>query len=257
MPSQTRPSISIPQFPASLEQAQVLARADNPDVIAARIGESIAKAGAFVIETENRPRATLQASASGALDQGFEGNRGGNFGVTARLSVPIFTGGLATSRVSEALGNANAARLTAIDVERQVVERTSNAWRQSQVARQAVTSTNEQVNAARIAYEGAELEQSVGLRTTLDGLIQQQELLEAELAKASAARDFQVANTALAALTGLLSPQSFATTRPPIIETIIPRPFFPEEPMILVQKVLDALPMRSRVTRDINTVVAD
>ena len=257
MPSQTRPGISIPQFPASLEQAQVLARADNPDVIAARIGESIAKAGAFVIETENRPRATLQASASGALDQGFEGNRGGNFGVTARLSVPIFTGGLATSRVSEALGNANAARLTAIDVERQVVERTSNAWRQSQVARQAVTSTNEQVNAARIAYEGAELEQSVGLRTTLDVLIQQQELLEAELAKASAARDFQVANTALAALTGLLSPQSFATTRPPIIETIIPRPFFPEEPMILVQKVLDALPMRSRVTRDINTVVAD
>ncbi len=247
MPSDVRPSFSIAQAPASLEQAQVLARAGNPDIVAARLGEAIAKAGARVIEAENRPRATLQANVGGALDQGFDGNRGGNLGVTARLSVPLFTGGIASSRVSEALGNANAARLSAVDVERQVVERTSNAWRQTQVARQAVASTTQQVAAARIAYEGAELEQSVGLRTTLDVLIQQQELLEAELARAGADRDLQVASVALVALTGMLSPESFMTTRPALPATIIPKPFFPEEPMIIVQKALDTrIPMSSR-----------
>jgi outer membrane protein len=249
MPSQMRPSFDMAQVPASLEQAQVLARANNPDVIAARLGEAIAKAGARVIEAENRPRATLQATAGGALDQGFEGNRGGNVGVTARLSVPLFTGGVATSRVTEALGNANAARLSAVDVERQVVERVSNAWRQAQVARQAVASTTEQVNAARIAYEGAELEQSVGLRTTLDVLIQQQELLEAELARAGADRDLQVATTGLVAATGLLSPASFSTTRPVVQATALPKATFPEEPMIFVQKALDSVvPLPSRVS---------
>lgn len=258
MPNQMRPSFDMPQVPASLEQAQVLARANNPNIIAARLGEAIAKAGARVIEAENRPRATLQASAGGALDQGFEGNRGGNVGVTARLTVPLFTGGIATSRVTEALGNANAARLSAVDIERQVIEAVSNAWRQAQVARQAVASSTEQVNAARIAYEGAELEQSVGLRTTLDVLIQQQELLEAELARAGADRDLQVAMTGLVAATGMLSPASYATTRPVVSAVTSPKPFFPEEPMIFVQKALDSVvPMPSRVLADTIGVKAD
>ena len=248
LPTDVRPRFEMAQMLGSLDQAQMLARSSNPDILAARFGEAIAKAGARVIEAENRPRATLQATANGALDQGFEGNRGGNVGITARLSVPLFTGGLATSRITEALGNANAARLSVVDVERQVIERVSNAWRQADVARQSVASTTEQVNAARIAYEGAELEQSVGLRTTLDVLIQQQELLEAELARAGADRDLQVATTALVAATGMLSPATFATTRPALKLPALPQPFFPEEPLIFVQKALDRLvPMPSRL----------
>jgi outer membrane protein len=258
MPTQVRPNFSLNSAPGSLQQAQIFAREANPDIVAARLGEAIAKAGARIIEAENRPRATLQASAAGALDQGFEGNRGGNVGVSARLSVPLFTGGIATSRVSEALGNANAARLSAVDVERQVVERVSNAWRQTQVARQAVQSTTEQVNAARIAYEGAELEQSVGLRTTLDVLIQQQELLEAELARSGADRNLQVATTALVAATGMLKPDMFSTTRPVIAAVVMPKPLFPEEPMIIVQRTLDsAIPLPSRVASSISEVKAD
>lgn len=254
-PSQLRPGFAISQAPASVEQAQVLARTSNPDIVAARLGEAIAKAGARIIEAENRPRATLQANAGGALDQGFEGNRGGNVGITARVSVPLFTGGIASSRVSEALGNANAARLSAVDVERQVVERVSNGWRQAEVARQAVASTTQQVNAARIAFEGAELEQSVGLRTTLDVLIQQQELLEAELARAGADRDLQVATVSLVAATGLLAPTSFSTTRPLVRQVATPKPYFPEEPMILVQKALDrTIPLPTRVSGSLTSV---
>ncbi len=251
MPTQLRPGFELTSLPASLDEAQSLARARNPDVIAARLGEAIAKAGARVIEAENRVRATLQASASGALDQGFDGNRGGNASITARISVPFYTGGLASSRITEALGNANAARFAAVDTERLVVERVSNAWRQVNVAREAVVSTTEQVNAARIAYEGAELEQSVGLRTTLDVLIQQQELLEAELARAGADRDLKAAMIGLVAATGTLTPEAFATTRPAVPMSKAPGASLPEEPLILVQKALDVvLPLPSRVKRD-------
>lgn len=258
MPSDVRPSYQLSQLPGSIDQAVVLARAGNPDLAAARFGEAIAKAGARVIEAENRPRATLQANAAGALDQGFEGNRGGNVGVTARLSVPLYTGGLVRARVSEALGNANAARLSALDVERLIVEGVSNAWRQTLVARQAVSSTAQQVAAARVAFEGAQLEQSVGLRTTLDVLIQQQELLEAELASAGASRDLQVANIALLAATGTLTPEAFSTTRPAVPTVAVPRPAFPEEPLILVQRGLDAaIPMPTRVRNGVADVPAD
>ena len=83
-------------------------------------------------------------------------------------------------------------------------------------------------------------------------LIQQQELLEAELARAGADRDLQVATTGLVAATGMLSPSSFSTSRPSVQATALPRASFPEEPMILVQKTLDrVIPMPTRVNRTV------
>jgi outer membrane protein len=242
-PADLRPAVRDVAIPASLDQALVLARTNNPEIAAARFGETIARQTAKVIQAENRPRASLQATAGGALDQGFDGNRGGSVGVSARMSIPLYTGGLSSSRVREALGNANAARLSVVDTERQVVERVSNAWRQIGSARAAVQSSTEQVSAARIAFEGAELEQSVGLRTTLDVLIQQQELLEAELAKAAADRDLQVATTGLAAAAGILTPQAFDAAATPARIVAVPRPLWIEEPLVLVQKVLDPIPL--------------
>jgi hypothetical protein len=47
----------------------------------------------------------------------------------------------------------------------------------------------------------------------------------------------------------MLSPESFSTTRPVVPQVAAPKPYFPEEPMILVQRALDrALPMPSKVT---------
>ena len=48
-------------------------------------------------------------------------------------------------------------------------------------SRANVTSDEEQVNAARVAFEGSQEEYRAGLRTTLDTLIAQQTLRDAEL----------------------------------------------------------------------------
>lgn len=246
-PADQRPALVDIPVPPSLQLAENAARANSPDLATALAGETIARASAAVIETENRPRATLQASAASALDSGFDGNRGGNASLTARVSVPLYAGGASRSRMREALGNANAARLSAADVERQLIERTGNAWRGVESAQAATASTAEQVAAARIAFEGAELEQSVGLRTTLDVLIQQQELLEAELAKVNADRDLYVARASLAAVTATLTPDVFSASRPaPAMGgRPTPRPYLPEEPLVLVSRGLDSLPYPS------------
>jgi outer membrane protein len=247
-PTELTPEIKEVAGPASLDQALVLARANNPDLAAIRLGETIALAGAKVIEAENRPKITIQASQAWAVDSGFDGNRSGNTAVTARLSVPIFTGGLASSRITEALGNANAARFSAVDGERQISERTTNAWHQARVARVAVNASAEQVKAAQIAFEGAELEQSVGLRTTLDVLIQQQELLEAQLAQARAMHDLQAATIALSAITGVLKPSDLEATSANVKKTGLPWLTPPEVPLAAVETVLSIVHLPSQVS---------
>ncbi len=247
-PSQLRPTAKEVSGPASLDQALLLARANNPELEAIRLSESIALSGAKVIETEYRPRLSLQASSARALDSGFDGNRSGNTALTARLTIPLFTGGQASSQITEALGNANAARFSAINGERQIVERTSNAWHQVQVAREAVGATAEQVKAAQIAFDGAQLEQSVGLRTTLDVLIQQQELLEAQLAQARATRDLKAATIGLAAITGMLKPADLEATSVATKETRLPWVTPPELPLVAVETALSVVPLPSRVS---------
>ncbi|GIU67831.1 TolC family outer membrane protein [Candidatus Phycosocius spiralis] len=247
-PTQLRPVVHEVSGPADLEQAIFLARAHNPELAAIRLGESIALSGAKVTETEYRPRLTLQASSARALDSGFEGNRSGNTTITARLTIPLFTGGLASSQITEALGNANAARLSAINGERLIVERTSNAWHEVQVAREAVSATAEQVKAAQIAFDGAQLEQSVGLRTTLDVLIQQQELLEAQLAQARATRDLHAATIGLAALTGVLKPSDLEAEGVKVKQASMPWVTPPELPLVALDQVLSLIPMPSRVS---------
>lgn len=248
------PTILTPEIkevvgPGSLDQALVLARANNPDLAAIRLGETIALAGAKVIEAENRPRLTVQASQGWGENSSFDGNRSGSTAITARLSVPIFTGGLVSSRVTEALGNANAARYSAVDGERQISERTTNAWNQVKVARIAVAASAEQVKAAQIAFDGAELEQSVGLRTTLDVLIQQQELLEAQLAEARAIRDLQAATIALAAITGSLKPADLEATSATVKKPATVWPTPPEVPLIAVETALSVVPLPSVVSQ--------
>ncbi len=241
-PSQLAPEIREAPLPATLDQAIMMARSSNPDLLAARAGVDIARAGARVVEASTRPQASLQAFGGRSVNQGFNDNTGGQVSVQARVTVPLYTAGANASRVREAEAAATAARLATDDAERQVTERVGNGWRQLAAAREALAATRQQVAAARIAFEGAELEQSVGLRTTLDVLIQQQELLEAELSLASAERDVVVAGYQLAAAIGILTPEAVGLPVSAIPAANVPQapePSIIERPLIAAQRALD------------------
>jgi outer membrane protein len=120
------------------------------------------------------------------------------------VTVPIFTGGLNRSRVREARAGADVARLQGLAVRRQVVEGVSNAWNNYLAAVAVITSSREAVRANEIAFEGVEQEAFVGLRTTLDVLNAEQELLNSRLELVRAERDLTVASYALMQAMGLL-----------------------------------------------------
>jgi outer membrane protein TolC len=125
--------------------------------------------------------------------------------VGLRVSVPIFQGGAVLSRTRQQRAIQAATNLDLAAAQRGVQESVTNAWTGLASARAAVDSAREQVQAAELAYEGVRLEQETGLRSTVEVLDQEQDLLTARLALAQAERDLVVAERQLLAATGTLT----------------------------------------------------
>ena len=230
---------NLPTLPASLDDALALARASSPSLASARFAEIAAQAAARRAKSENNARATLTAGVNTANNLGFSNADSYSASIGARLSVPLFTGGLNESRTRAALANASAARISIQETDRQITEQVTNAWRNYGAAQATIESTTEQVKASEIAFEGAELELQVGLRTTLDLLNQEQELLTARLALVTAQRDTFVAAHGLLAAMGRLLPETVGATRAALPEPEAGKyaqPLPIEKPLLAVQE---------------------
>ncbi|MFW5661118.1 MAG: TolC family protein, partial [Oceanicaulis sp.] len=134
----------------------------------------------------------------------------GSATIRAGVSVPLFTGGLNRSRVREARAVADEAGLQSVSARRQVVEGVSNAWNAYLAALAVIESSREAVRANEIAFEGVEQEAFVGLRTTLDVLNAEQELLNSRLDLVRAERELTVASYSLMQSMGLLHTERLA-----------------------------------------------
>ena len=121
--------------------------------------------------------------------------------------MPLYAAGIHRSRVRQALEQANSAQLGVEGARRTVLQDVSTAFAQVLSTSDALSASEEQVRAARIAAEGVRQEAQVGLRTTLDVLNQELELRSAEIAYVSSQRNRYVANALLlAAMGGLEGP---------------------------------------------------
>jgi outer membrane protein len=189
--------------PPSLPNAIDVALRLSHDLKVARFVEEIARATARVSQAETAPRANLQAVVSGIGDARFNGSRSINADFKASIVIPIWSGGQPQSRVRAALANANAARLDSLELEQKLKERVTSAWANAIAARQSVESASEQVRASVAALTGARLEQKIGVRSVLEVLNQEQEVLEAKISLASARRDVLVNQAILLTLIGL------------------------------------------------------
>jgi outer membrane protein len=119
----------------------------------------------------------------------------------AVVTVPLFTGGLTTSRIRQSVERNNTDRINIETQRRAVLQTITQAWNQLVASRANIDSTAEAVRAAKIAAEGTTEEQKVGLRTTLDVLNAEQELRNDELTAVAARHDeYLAAATVLAAI---------------------------------------------------------
>ncbi|MCC5996877.1 MAG: TolC family outer membrane protein [Oceanicaulis sp.] len=196
-----------PGLPQALDSALGTAVDNNPELRAVEFNELAAREGIRVARGAMLPEVSVSASVNESRESAFSGQARGSAQVQARVSMPIFTGGLNQSRVREAQASADEARLSGLTVRRQVVEAVSNAWNTYLAAQAVIESSREAVRANEIAFEGVEQEAFVGLRTTLDVLNAEQELLNSRLELVRAERDLAVASYGLLQTLGMLSAQ--------------------------------------------------
>ena len=193
-------------LPADIDQAFSIAEQNSPALRAQQFAEQASRARVAGARAERMPSVSLRTTL------GYSGNAhpydsdlwSQNIQTQAVVTVPLFTGGLTSSRVRQSIERNNVDRINIEGQRRSVLQTITQFWNQLTAARANIGSTAEQVRAARIAAEGTKQEQQVGLRTTLDVLNAEQELRNAELAQVSATRDEYVAAATVLATIGRL-----------------------------------------------------
>lgn len=198
---------ALPTLPGSVEEAENIALDFSPTLRAAAFSEEAADAAIRVAQGAMGPSVSLSTSVSANRNSGgFQvGGDSETASIGVQASMPLFTGGLNRSRVRQAGYSADAARQQVFVARRLTLENVSNAYNNLLAAQSVIVSSREAVRANEIALDGVQQEAQVGLRTTLDVLNAEQELLNARLTLVSAERDAYVAGLALLQAMGLLT----------------------------------------------------
>jgi TolC family type I secretion outer membrane protein len=213
-PGTLEPPPPPPDLPDSLQAAVDAAIAANPDYLALKEQERAAKAQIQIDRSDLLP----QISITGAINRGFEQSvpdiETETATASAQVTVPLYEGGLFRSRVRQSKENFTRAQALAEAARRQVVSQVTSAWNDLDAARQVIASSQQQEKANELALQGAREEFGVGLRTTLDVLNAEQELLDSRLAVVGAQRDAYVAAYALLQSVGGLDGKALSVNAP-------------------------------------------
>ncbi|RAK68488.1 TolC family outer membrane protein [Phenylobacterium kunshanense] len=217
-PGELAPEPSLAYLlPSDPDQAYQLAEQFNPQLRAQQFAEQASRARVAGARAERMPQVSAQVAVAqrGVIEPFEPEDRFGRaYTATISASVPLFSGGLTSSRVRQAVERNTSDRITVEGVRRNVLQGVTQFWSQLIAARATIASSEEQVRAARIAAEGTRQEQQVGLRTTIDVLNAEQELRQAELNAVSSRRDEYVAAANVLAVMGRLEGRNLVPSQP-------------------------------------------
>ena len=183
----TRPPVPT-GLPRSADEAVALSE-HNPTVEAAIYVKQAARDGTDVVLGELLPSVSLVGSVG--IDNDVEGHdvTDKSASISAQAVVPLYQAGSVASRVREQKQLVGQ-RLDEIDqARRTAVQDASTAWEALDTARAQIKSFKAQVVSNKTALDGVIAEQQVGLRTVLDVLNAQQEVLNAEVSLVGAQHD--------------------------------------------------------------------
>lgn len=205
---------ALPDTPDTKEDVLAQAEKQNPALVQAKEN---ARAADYTVDDALGallPQVSVTGQyqySEGSLNNGVAFGIGGTGGPTrttsvlGQVNVPIFQGGAEHAAVRQAKQLRGQAQLNVTVADRAVRQAVVAAFERYEAARAAVVSGEQQVAAARIAFEGVTKEQQVGGRTILDVLNAQQELLLAGVTLLTARREALVTAYQLLAVTGRLT----------------------------------------------------
>lgn len=192
-------------LPADLGAAFAQSVDTSPLLISALAATEEADANVDVAAAQGRVNVTLEAGFGQGADFNDDLSEASSDSVGVRLSLPLFQGGAIRARTRAQRALRSASNLDLAATQRAVQESVSNAWTTLATARAAAVSAREGVEAAELAYEGVTLEQETGLRSTVEVLDTEEDLLNARIQLARAQREVIVAERQLLAAIGTLS----------------------------------------------------
>ena len=195
----------ITDQPAGLAAAAAIAAAENPTLAAARHDERASRHAIDAATGGLLPEVSLDGSLSRAEDSVVAGSATDSAQIRALVRIPLYQAGAVYSQIRQNRQTNSQRRLELRQVARGVQEDVTQAWQRLTTASDSIRAARDQIRAAEIALDGVRQEVAVGLRTTLDILDAEQELLDARVAVVVAEHDEYVAIYEVRAVTGRLS----------------------------------------------------
>jgi len=201
-------------IPTDLLAAQQAGSTDNPAIVFAKHQETAADEAVTVAEGDMYPGISLVGNANRDWHniQAVDDSQDASLGLRATMN--LYEGGATQSRIRQAKFTRFERSDRVEEAQRAVSQEVATAWNNHQAALANIEARQSQVEAAGIAREGVGKEREVGTRTLLDSLDADQELLNAQVGLVSAKRDAVVADYALLAATGQLTPSHLGLMSP-------------------------------------------
>src|SRR5499427_252175 len=199
-----------PVLPSTLEEAESLAANSNFNVISAVFAELAARDNIDVVRGQLLPQVSLVGTLSRASEPTAtqKGDLLNQAQITAQLTMPLYEGGAIYSQTRQAEQTVGQRRSQVDDARRAAVQTANQFWATLQAARASIASFAAAVRAAQIALAGVQQQALVGTSTTLDVLIQNQQLLTTQSQLITAQHDAALAEFNLAASVGrLIAPE--------------------------------------------------
>lgn len=198
-------AVTTPNVPTSVDDAIAEAEARHPEILRSLADRRGAQAQVEIERSALRPQVAILGRYEHAEESSSPLDRTEGASAVAQLSVPLFEGGFARSRMRQSRINIERVDARTEARRRQVVANVISSWNNLSAGRDIVAAAHEQVAAADQAVEGAERERGLGLRSTLDVLNAEEERRNAQVALARAEAEANFAAFALLASTGSLT----------------------------------------------------
>ena len=204
----------VMKMPArSVEAAKAIAMRTHPDIRGVQFSVTAADLAVMLARAATQPEVRLTGRLSVSEDFGNDDySRAGSIGI--ETGAVIYQGGQLRALTRKAMAQRDARRGELLDTQRVVAQNVGTAFAQVQVAQAALAAVDEQIRAARVAFRGVREEATLGARTTLDVLNAEQELLDAQANRITAASNELKAYYGLLRAMGLLTVENLKLNVP-------------------------------------------
>ncbi len=198
------PPARIQPLPRSLAETRALA-SENFSVLVARYGIRSARAAISAVRSAFQPSVELVGEYMRSYNPEFGFTRLNTAALLVNVTVPIYAGGVTSARVHVARDRLREQQARAHVVLRAALTEATQAWQNYITAGAQIRALRAQVAAERIAYHGVVAEHRQGIKTLLNVLNAEHELLASRVALVSARVERVVAGYAIRAAVGKLT----------------------------------------------------